>query len=150
MRVVIGSDHAGYEQKQRLVEHLKESGIEVTDVGTSNGEDSVDYPDFAIAAARRVAAGEADLGVLVCGTGIGMAIAANKVHGVRAANVTSPEFAVLAREHNNANMVTVSARFVPVQVNEEIIDAFLATSFAGGRHADRVAKISAAESTGTH
>jgi ribose 5-phosphate isomerase B len=150
MRVVIGSDHAGYEQKQRLVEHLKESGMDVTDVGTANGEDSVDYPDFAIAAARLVAAGEADLGVLVCGTGIGMAIAANKVHGVRAANVTSPEFAVLAREHNNANVVTVSARFVPVQVNEEIIDAFLATPFAAGRHADRVAKISAAEDAGTH
>ncbi len=148
MHVVIGSDHAGYEQKQRLVEHLEESGIVVTDVGTANGEDSVDYPDFAIAAARRVAAGEADLGVLVCGTGIGMAIAANKVHGVRAANVTSPEFAVLAREHNNANVVTVSARFVPVQVNEEIVDAFLATPFAAGRHADRVAKISAAEGTG--
>jgi ribose 5-phosphate isomerase B len=150
MRVVIGSDHAGYEQKQRLVEHLKESGIEVADVGTANGEDSVDYPDFAIAAARRVAAGEADLGVLVCGTGIGMAIAANKVHGVRAANVTSPEFAVLAREHNNANVVTVSARFVPVQVNEQIIDAFLATPFAAGRHADRVAKISAVEDAPTH
>ena len=141
MRVVIGSDHAGFEQKQRLADHLVTAGMTVTDVGTVNAEDSVDYPDFAIAAGRRVAAGEADFGVLVCGTGIGMAIAANKVHGVRAANVTSPEFARLAREHNNANVVTVSARFVPVQLNEEIVDAFLATPFGGGRHADRVAKI---------
>jgi ribose 5-phosphate isomerase B len=149
MRVVIGSDHAGFEQKQRLVAHLRESGAIVTDVGTTNGEDSVDYPDFAIAAARQVAAGDADLGVLVCGTGIGMAIAANKVHGARAANVTTPEFARLAREHNNANMVTVSARFVPLEVNEEIVDAFLATPFGQGRHADRVAKITAAESPDT-
>lgn len=145
MRVVIGSDHAGFEQKQRLAQHLTDAGMTVTDVGTTDGEESVDYPDFAIVAARRVAAGEADFGVLVCGTGIGMAIAANKVHGVRAANVTTPEFARLAREHNNANVVTVSARFVPTQVNQEIVDTFLATPFAGGRHADRVAKIAAAE-----
>ena len=146
MRVVIGSDHAGFDQKQRLAQHLKDAGVDLTDVGTTNGEDSVDYPDFAIAAGRLVAAGEADFGVLVCGTGIGMAIAANKVHGVRAANVTTPEFARLAREHNNANVVTVSARFVPVQVNEQIVDEFLATPFGGVRHADRVAKITAAES----
>ena len=145
MRVVIGSDHAGFEQKQRLAAHLAGAGFDLVDVGTANGEESVDYPDFAIAAARLVAAGEVDLGVLVCGTGIGMAIAANKVQGVRAANVTIPEFAHLAREHNDANIVTVSARFVPVAVNEEIVDAFLSTPFAGGRHAARVAKISAAE-----
>ena len=148
MRVVIGSDHAGFEQKQRLADHLTRAGITVTDVGTADAQESVDYPDFAIAAARRVAAGEADFGVLVCGTGIGMAIAANKVHGVRAANATIPEFARLAREHNNANVVTVSARFVPAQINEEIVDTFLATPFAGGRHADRVAKISAVENAG--
>jgi ribose 5-phosphate isomerase B len=145
MRVVIGSDHAGFEQKQRLERHLIETGFDVIDVGTADGEESVDYPDFAIAAARKVAAGDAELGVLVCGTGIGMAIAANKVVGVRAANVTDPEFARLAREHNNANVVTISARFVPVRTNEEIVDVFLATPFAGGRHADRVAKITAAE-----
>ena len=85
------------------------------------------------------------MGVLVCGTGIGMSIAANKVRGVRAANVTLPEFATLAREHNNANVVTVSARFIPVQVNEEIVDTFLTTEFAGGRHAVRVGKITAVE-----
>ena len=145
MRVVIGSDHAGFDQKQLLAKHLAETGVTVIDVGTANGEESVDYPDFAIRAARKVASGEADLGVLVCGTGIGMAIAANKVVGVRAANVTDPEFARLAREHNNANVVTVSARFVPTQVNQEIVDVFLATPFAAGRHAGRVAKITAAE-----
>jgi len=152
MRVVIGSDHAGFDQKERIKVHLAEEGHDVTDVGTSNAEDSVDYPDFAIAAGRIVAKGDADLGVLVCGTGIGMSIAANKVRGVRAANVTIPEFARLAREHNNANVITVSARFIPVQVNEEIVDLFLGTPFAGGRHGDRVGKITAveAEERGAH
>jgi ribose 5-phosphate isomerase B len=145
MRVVIGSDHAGFDQKERIRAHLVEQGHDVVDVGTANGDDSVDYPDFAIQAARLVASGAAELGVLVCGTGIGMSIAANKVRGVRAANVTIPEFASLAREHNNANMVTVSARFIPVQVNEEIVDTFLATPFAGGRHGLRVDKITAEE-----
>jgi ribose 5-phosphate isomerase B len=145
MRIVIGSDHAGFDQKQRLADYLAEKGHEVRDVGTSNAEESVDYPDFALAAARIVAAGEADFGVLVCGTGIGMAIAANKVAGVRAANVTDSEFAKLAREHNDANIVTLSARFVPVQVNEAILDGFLGTEFGGARHAARVAKITAAE-----
>jgi len=145
MRIVIGSDHAGFDQKQRLAHYLAEQGHEVIDVGTADAEKSVDYPDFALAAGRAVATGDADFGVLVCGTGIGMAIAANKVAGVRAANVTDPEFAKLAREHNDANVVTVSARFVPVQTNEAILDAFLGTPFAGGRHAGRVAKIVAAE-----
>ena len=145
MRIVIGSDHAGFEVKQRLAAYLAEKGDDVIDVGCANAEDPVDYPDFALAAARKVASGEVDFGVLVCGTGIGMAIAANKVAGVRAANVVDPEFARLAREHNDANIVTVSARFVPVQVNEAILDAFLATPFSGGRHAGRVVKITAAE-----
>ena len=145
MRIVIGSDHAGFDQKQRLARYLAEKGLDVTDVGTGNAEDSVDYPDFALAAARTLASDGAEFGVLVCGTGIGMAIAANKVAGVRAANVTTPEFARLSREHNDANFVTLSARFVPVQTNEEILDAFLGTEFGGGRHAGRVAKITAAE-----
>jgi ribose 5-phosphate isomerase B len=145
MRIVIGSDHAGFDQKQRLLEHLAEQGHDVTDIGTTDATTSVDYPDYALAAGKAVASGDADFGVLVCGTGIGMAIAANKVDGVRAANVTTPEFAKLAREHNDANIVTVSARFVPVQVNEQILDAFLGTPFGGGRHADRVGKIMAIE-----
>lgn len=145
MRIAIGSDHAGYEQKERLRQHLAGEGHEVTDVGTDSADVSVDYPDYALAVGRKVAEGDADMGVLVCGTGMGMAIAANKVDGVRAVNVTDPEFAKLAREHNNANVVAVSGRFIPVQTNEQIVDAFLATAFAGGRHERRVDKISRAE-----
>lgn len=144
MRVAIGSDHAGFEQKERLRAHLTAAGREVVDKGTYDG-DSVDYPDFARKVGRTVASGEAEFGVLVCGTGIGMAIAANKVPGVRAANVTDPEFARLARQHNNANVIAVSGRFVPEDVNAEIVDAFLDTAFEGGRHAGRVSKIEAAE-----
>jgi ribose 5-phosphate isomerase B len=144
MRIAIGSDHAGLEQKELIREHLNERGDEVSDLGTFS-EESVDYPDFALAVARAVANGAADAGVLVCGTGIGMAIAANKVVGVRAANVTSQEFARLARQHNNANVVTVSGRFVPIERNVAIVDAFLDTDFEAGRHSGRVDKISAAE-----
>lgn len=145
MRVAIGSDHAGFEQKERLKAHLSAEGHDVVDLGTSSAEESVDYPDFAEKVARTVAAGTVDKGVLVCGTGIGMAMAANKIDGVRAANVTDPEFAKLAREHNDANVVAVSGRFVPEQVNEEILDVFLGTGFGGDRHARRVAKINGLE-----
>jgi len=145
MRIAIGSDHAGYEQKERLREHLASKGYEVDDLGTDSADASVDYPDYALAVGRSVAAGDAEMGVLVCGTGLGMAIAANKVDGVRAVNVTDPEFARLAREHNNANVVAVSGRFIPVQVNEQIVDAFLETAFEGGRHEMRVDKITKAE-----
>lgn len=144
MRISIGSDHAGFEQKQQIKAHLAEAGHELVDVGTFS-EESVDYPDFALKVGRSVASGETELGVLVCGTGIGMAIAANKVHGVRAANVTDPEFARLARQHNNANVVAVSGRFVAEDVNEKIVDTFISTPFEGGRHAGRVEKIHTAE-----
>lgn len=145
MRVAIGSDHAGFDQKERLRAHLTASGHEVVDVGTDSAEESVDYPDFALGVSRHVADGTVERGILVCGTGIGMAIAANKVDGVRAANVTDPEFARLAREHNDANVIAVSGRFVPEQVNEEIIDAFLSTDFGGERHRRRLDKISELE-----
>lgn len=145
MRVAIGSDHAGYEQKERLRAHLADEGHDVIDVGAASAEESVDYPDFAFAVGRAVADGQAEFGVLVCGTGVGMAIAANKIDGVRAANVTDPEFARLARQHNDANVVSVSGRFVPVEVNAAIIDDFLATPFEGGRHGRRVDKITEAE-----
>jgi len=145
MRVSIGSDHAGFEQKERLKAHLRDAGHDVVDIGTTSGDESVDYPDYALAVGHSVAEGDTEFGVLVCGTGIGMAVAANKVDGVRAANVTDPEFARLARQHNDANVIAVSGRFVPVQVNQEIIDAFLETAFEGGRHQNRVAKITAAE-----
>lgn len=144
MRISIASDHAGFEQKQALVDYLLESGHAVVDRGPDN-EDRVDYPDFAQLVAADVADGFADYGVLVCGTGIGMAIAANKVHGIRAVNVVTPHFAGLSREHNNANVVTVSGRFVSLEENKAIIDAFLSTPFGGGRHAGRVEKIMALE-----
>ena len=142
MKVSIASDHAGFEEKQLLVGYLRELGHEVIDRGPAN-DDRVDYPDFAKLVTDDVVSGEAVRGVLVCGTGIGMAIAANKVDGIRAANVTSAEFAQLAREHNDANVVTVSGRFVTDGVNRAIVKAFLETDFAGGRHEGRVQKIMA-------
>lgn len=144
MKISIASDHAGFEQKQALKAYLEEEGHEVTDRGPDSDE-RVDYPDFAELVAHDVAAGAAERGVLVCGTGIGMAVAANKVRGIRAANVTSPVFASLAREHNDANVVAVSGRFVDLASNREIVDAFLSTGFGGGRHAGRVEKIAALE-----
>lgn len=141
MRVALGSDHAGFDQKEHLKTFLAEQGIDVVDVGTHSGEESVDYPDFAVDVARRVAGGEVEFGVLVCGTGLGMAVAANKIAGVRAVPVTTPEFAELARAHNDANVVAVSGRFVDPEVNERIVSTFLSAGFEGGRHAARVGKI---------
>ena len=142
MRVSIGSDHAGFEQKQALVDYLVWKGYDVIDRGPDSAE-RVDYPDYAAPVARDVADGAVDFGVLVCGTGIGMAMAADKVPGVRAANIITPEFAALCREHNDANVITLSGRFVPLEENERILDAFFATDFGGGRHAGRVEKIMA-------
>ena len=144
MKVSIASDHAGFEEKELLKPYLVELGHEVIDRGPDS-DDRVDYPDFAELVAKDVASGEADRGVLVCGTGIGMAIAANKVNGIRAANVTTPEFAALSRGHNDANIVTVSGRFVTDETNRAIVKAFLETAFGGGRHEGRVAKIMALE-----
>ena len=144
MRVSIGSDHAGFEQKQALVDYLVGKGYDVIDRGPDN-DDRVDYPDYAAPVAHDVADGVAERGVLVCGTGIGMAVAANKVQGIRAANVVTPEFAALAREHNDANVVALSGRFVDEETNRRILDAFLSTDFGGGRHAGRVEKIAALE-----
>lgn len=142
MRLSIGSDHAGFEQKQALTAYLRDAGHEVIDRGPDN-DDRVDYPDFAVPVARDVAEGAVERGVLVCGTGIGMAMAADKVPGIRAANIITPQFAALCREHNDANLITLSGRFVSLEENERILDAFLSTDFAGGRHEGRVAKIMA-------
>ena len=144
VRLSIGSDHGGYEQKTQLDAWLKEQGYEVEDRGC-HGTESVDYPDYALPVAEDAAAGRADFGILVCGTGIGMAIAANKVRGVRAANITSPDFARLTRQHNNANVLTLSGRFVSLEDNKAIVEAFLSTPFEGGRHCTRVDKIAAIE-----
>lgn len=144
MRVSIGADHGGFEQKKRLATYIKEKGCDVTDRGCDS-EDSVDYPDYAKLVCADVAGGQADFGILVCGTGVGMSIAANKVDGIRAANITSVPFAKLSRQHNNANVLTLSGRFVSLEDNEKIVDAFLDTPFEGGRHERRVEKIMALE-----
>lgn len=145
MRISIGSDHAGFDLKEKLETYLVDSGHSVVDVGTHSAE-SVDYPGFAAAVGRAVASGEADSGVLVCGSGVGVAIAANKIDGVRAANVVDPETARMSRMHNDANVVTVGARSISEDVAREIVDAFLSAEFEGGRHQRRVDAISALES----
>ncbi|MBM6953710.1 ribose 5-phosphate isomerase B [Enorma phocaeensis] len=142
MRVAIAADHGGFEQKEQLKAYIAELGHEVEDFGTTN-EGSVDYPDYALPVAQAVSSGSADRGVLVCGTGIGMALTADKVAGVRASSITSPQFAELFRQHNNGNVVCLSGRFVDLDVNKEIVKVFLSTDFEGGRHAQRVEKIMA-------
>jgi ribose 5-phosphate isomerase B len=142
MRIAIGADHAGFALKQSIAEHLRAAGHEMLDLGTDS-EDRVDYPDYGAAVGRSVAGGDADLGVCVCGSGIGIAIAANKVPGVRAATVHDVTSAHLAREHNDANVVCIGERLTGPAVAVEAVDAFVAASFEGGRHAGRVAKIDA-------
>lgn len=142
MKISIASDHAGFEQKQQLAAYLKGEGHEVIDRGPDS-DNRVDYPDFAVKVGEDVQSGAAERGVLVCGTGIGMAMAVGKMEGIRAANVVRRDFAVLCREHNDANVITRSGRFVSLEDNESILDAFIATEFAGGRHAGRVEKINA-------
>lgn len=142
MRIAIASDHAGFIQKAPLSDFLTASGYDVLDLGPDS-DDRVDYPDYANKVAHAVADGKAERGVLICGTGIGMALTADKVPGIRASSITTPEFAALFREHNDGNVVCLSGRFVDVEVNKEIIKAFLTTEFGGGRHAQRVAKIMA-------
>ena len=140
LSVAFGCDHAGFPLKSSLVPALVGWGIKVSDEGT-HGTDSVDYPDHAQAVARKVASGQADLGLLVCSTGVGVSIAANKVPGVRAALVHTVEGAILARQHNDANVLCLGARFVSPGLALQIIEAFVQTPFEGGRHERRVNKI---------
>lgn len=144
MRVVLGADHAGAALKDELKRALERLDIACEDVGT-DGPGSVDYPDFALAAARGVSDGRFDRGVLVCGSGIGMAIAANKVPGIRAAAIKDEESARLSREHNDLNVLALGARMMSTGQAEAILRIFLDTPFAGGRHTGRVEKIHAAE-----
>jgi ribose 5-phosphate isomerase B len=137
MRIAIGSDHAGLDLKQAVAAHLVARGHEVVDVGTTSRE-STDYPDYAAQVARRVAAAEVERGVLVCGTGQGMAMAANKVPGVRAAVVNEPFSARMAMLHNDARVLCLGARVVGEGVALECVDAWIAAAFEGGRHARRV------------
>ncbi len=139
MQVVIGSDHAGVELKADLIKMLAKSGIETHDCGAYSS-DSVDYPDIAELAAHRVLELNC-FGILICGSGIGIAMAANKIPGIRAALCLTPEMAKLSREHNDANIVTMGARLLNVETAEEIVNTFLYTQFQAGRHQRRVEKI---------
>jgi ribose 5-phosphate isomerase B len=138
--IPIGADHAGYELKQRLVEELRALGYAPMDLGTHSPE-STDYPDYAHEVAARVEHRDARRGVLLCGTGLGMSYAANRHPGVRAAVAWTPEVARLAREHNDANVLILPARFLSAEESVEILRTWLTTEFAGGRHSRRVAKI---------
>jgi ribose 5-phosphate isomerase B len=140
MVVALGADHAGFELKEALKRTLDRRGVTYHDFGTS-GTTSVDYPDFAAQVAEAVATARADRGILVCGSGVGMAIAANKVQGIRASVIADVDGAVLAREHNDLNVLALSGRRTSVEEADRIVTAFLDTSFAGGRHLARVQKI---------
>ena len=144
MKVALASDHAGYEEKERLKSVLTDLGVEIADLGTTS-EASVDYPDYALKVAEQVARGEADQGLLVCASGTGMAISANKVPGVRAAVAWSEEIARLAKQHNNANVLAIGARTTPPEQIPNIVRTFFTTEFDGGRHTSRVEKIGAIE-----
>lgn len=143
MKLAIGSDHAGFDVKNDVVRYCREAGHEVVDVGPTSA-DRVDYPDYARKVAQALTAGEVDRGILVCGSGIGMSIAANRFNGVRAVVAVQTLQASMARKHNDANVLCLGARFSGASMIESMIDAFLSTDFEGGRHAGRVAKLDAA------
>jgi ribose 5-phosphate isomerase B len=144
MKIALASDHAGFELKQKVLRYLAEKGIEVEDLGPDN-PGVVDYPDYAAKVARRVAGAHADMGVLVCGTGVGMMLAANKVPGIRAVPAHDTLTARLGREHNDANVLALGARMLDESAMRRIVDTWLATPFAGGRHERRVGKITRLE-----
>ncbi len=144
MKIAIGADHAGFELKEKIKRWLQEQGFSVQDQGT-NSRESCDYPDFGRKVGEEVAAGRADRGIMVCGTGIGMAMSGNKVPGVRAANISTVFEAQMAREHNDANVLALGARVVSEDEALKLVDKFLHTAFAGGRHQRRVDKIMAIE-----
>jgi ribose 5-phosphate isomerase B len=143
-RIIIGSDHAGFEMKEAMVRYLAAQGVAVTDAGTHSAQ-SVDYPDFGAVVARKVSAGEFMRGVLVCGSGVGMAIVANRFPGVRAVVALDEETARMSRVHNDANILALAGRRTDVKTAERIVDVWLATAFEGGRHQQRIDKITALE-----
>ncbi|MDQ7006067.1 MAG: ribose 5-phosphate isomerase B [Acidobacteriota bacterium] len=142
MRIAVGSDHAGYRLKEHLAARLAAAGADVLDLGTAS-EESCDYPEYGRAVAAAVAAGRADRGLVICGTGLGISMAANRVPGVRAARCTSEYDARYARAHNDANVLALGSRVSGVGLAEAIVDTFLATPFEGGRHQRRVEQIDA-------
>jgi ribose 5-phosphate isomerase B len=141
MKISIGNDHAGPEYKKAIVEMLKANGYEVTNYGTDSA-DSVDYPDFGHPVALDVASKKADFGIIICGSGNGIAMSANKHQGIRAALCWMKEIAVLARQHNDANIISIPARYTSIPQAVEMVQTFLKTDFEGGRHQNRVDKIS--------
>jgi ribose 5-phosphate isomerase B len=143
-RIALAADHAGFEEKERLKSTLDEIGVEYEDMGTFSDQ-SVDYPDYARKVGEAVASGNFDQGLLVCGSGTGMAIAANKVRGVRAAVAWNEEIARLARQHNNANVLSLAARYTPDDELKKIVKAWFEADFEGGRHERRVEKITETE-----
>ncbi|MGE0756269.1 MAG: ribose 5-phosphate isomerase B [Pirellulaceae bacterium] len=140
MRIAIGSDHRGFNVKARLIEGLRQDGHEIADEGTHNG-DTCDYPDVACIVSRKVSAGEADRGILICGTGIGMQITANKFRGVRAAVCHDEIEAEMSRRHNDTNVLCLSGNLVGERRVDSLVKKWLATEFEGGRHARRIEKI---------
>src|SRR5690606_28947335 len=140
MKIAIGADHAGFEYKQKIVDYLTGKGIEIQDFGTFS-TDSVDFPDFAHPTAEAVETGKADFGILLCGSGQGVNIAANKHRGVRSALCWNKDISRLTRQHNNSNIIALPARFVAYEYAVEMIETFLNTEFEGGRHQNRVEKI---------
>jgi ribose 5-phosphate isomerase B len=140
MKISIGSDHAGFALKQQIAESLRASGHDVDDEGTAS-TDSTDYPDYAGKVGHKVASGEAEKGILVCSSGIGMSIAANKVHGVRAALAINADSVQFSRQHNDANVLALGAKYLDLSTATQFVDIFLKTPFEGGRHERRVNKI---------
>jgi ribose 5-phosphate isomerase B len=144
MRIALAADHAGFELKQAVRDRLRAAGHQINDLGTHSSE-STDYPDYAAAVARQVNEGSAECGILVCSTGVGMSIAANKIPGIRAALGVHPEDVRLTRAHNDANVLALGASFTDAVTAGQLIDIFLSTGFEGGRHSRRLAKIAALE-----
>lgn len=142
--IAIGSDHGGFEMKALIIKHLKEKGLQVEDLGSCDCN-SVDYPDYGQAVAEAVSSGRCEKGIVICGTGIGISISANKVPGIRAALCTDSFMARMAKEHNNANIIALGARVIGPGVALDIVDTWLNSEFQGGRHQVRVDKISAIE-----
>ena len=140
MKIAIASDHGGYAYKQELIPYMESLGHQVMDLGC-HGPESVDYPDYGIPCAQAVAGSQADRGVVICGTGIGISISANKVPGIRCALCTDPLMARLTREHNDANMLAMGGRIIGIELAKDIVRVFLSTEFSGGRHKTRIDKI---------
>lgn len=146
MKIAIGNDHVAVEMKREIKEYLEDKGYEVTDVGTNSSE-RFDYPVSGYKVGKMVASGEADLGILICGTGVGISLAANKVHGVRACVCSDPYTARLSRQHNNSNVLAFGARVIGIELAKMIVDEWLQAEFQGGRHQARIDMLSQIEKT---